>query len=129
MATGELVFGEIAEDGRVELVCVVDDALPAPDGVKIYYSGEWQLGEVNGDGLAFTIDKAQLTGLSIVDRPANSEASPLRWRHGDLRCDRGGWPLSWSTEAPLLKRAADSLERGGLVGLRTRTACEARRPS
>jgi hypothetical protein len=59
MAVGELVFGEIAEDGRVQLVCVVDDLIAAADGEDIYYSGEWQLSGVNGDGVAFTIDNAQ----------------------------------------------------------------------
>jgi hypothetical protein len=119
---GQLIYSEIADDDRVLAVGVLDDG----DWLErveqpIYFSPQFVMcGDVRHD--TYIADRAELIGLSLTLRTKTLGANPVNWRAGDVRSssDRYTWPLSWQSNAPLLRRALDHL--GGELRCRSASA-------
>lgn len=110
---GRLVHAELADDGALHAVGVVDDRLAEYEG-DMFWSAEL---EMRGSAAAFSrsvyvANSASLIGLSITANPASLAAIPLNQLAGDIRssADRHVWPLSWK-QLSLLQRAADVHQR------------------
>lgn len=110
---GDLVHAEEGTDGRIRAVAVVDAALEDVD-VPLHFSGEWRMTGPRRDLLerSYIADRARLIGLAIVTDPASAVAAawPLELRPGDVRdpAARRGWPMSWRSSSPILRRAVEA---------------------
>jgi len=108
---GRVVYGEITESGRLDVVAVVDSAVLANADRPVHWSAELACIRAKGAGRSFIADRAKLTRLALVYDPAVIGSRPVRWLPGDITDagDRGHWPRSELTD-PLLARA---VERAG----------------
>jgi hypothetical protein len=125
-ARGSLVYGEIADDDRVNVVAVLEDGRWL-DAVEepIYFS---PCMEMVGNGVherSYIAREAQLLGLALTLSPLTLGAQPIKHLAGDVRntVDRMSWPgFSSPSNHPLLHRAVDHLATFPRVELRHRTA-------
>jgi hypothetical protein len=108
-AIGRLVYGEIAEDGRLNCVAVLDDDTIRQVEQDVFWSPTFvMVGDVRHR--SYIAREAQLLGLSLTLSPATLGAAPIRWREGDVRdpASHRWWPMSWRSDQ-LLERAANSV--------------------
>jgi hypothetical protein len=108
---GELIYGEIAADGRLNIVAVLDDDRITQIDEDVYFSCEMLM---SGDRIrprsrSYIADRGMLVGIALTMDPLTLGAMPIKWRTGDVRYspDRQSWPLSWRSSHPLLARAVD----------------------
>jgi hypothetical protein len=108
---GELIYGEVATDGRVNVVCVLDDDRIDRIDEDIYFSPELAMsGErIRARSRSYVADSATMLGLALTMDPLTSGAVPIKRRSGDVRssADRRSWSVAWRSRDPLLARAAD----------------------
>jgi hypothetical protein len=106
-----LIYGEVADDGRVKIVCVLDDDRISRIPGHIYFSTEMAMsGErIRPRSRSYIADRAHLLGIALTMAPLTTGAVPIKRRSGDVRSrtDRRSWPISWRTSDPVLARAAD----------------------
>lgn len=118
---GAVIYGEVAEDGRLLLIGVLVDDTITRVANPIYLSAEMQVrGPAEQLRSAVYIARiAELRSVALAFDPAAHGAQPIAWLRGDLRDagHRSRWPLSWRGDHPSLARAVDHLG-----GLRLRTA-------
>jgi hypothetical protein len=114
---GEMVYGEIADDGRLNVVAVLDDDRITRVDEDVFWSSEMMMiGDVKHD--SYIAKRAELRSLALTCDPLTVGAWPVRWRTGDVRssADRGSWAGIW--REPLLQRAVECL---GSRSLETRS--------
>jgi hypothetical protein len=110
---GQLIYGEVAADGRLNVVCVLDDDRLAKVLAEqpVFFSTEIAMagGRINERSSSYVADRATLLGIALTVDPLTVGATPIKWRSGDCRreSDRYSWPMSWRTNDPLLARAVD----------------------
>jgi hypothetical protein len=120
---GTLVYGEVADDGRLNVVAVLDDDWITRVEEDVFWSPEMEMvGDVLHD--SYVARLAELRSLALTLSPLTVGAQPVRFRSGDVRssADRQGWEISWRSQAPLLARAVDHLDGFPRTGLRHRSA-------
>jgi hypothetical protein len=119
---GELVYGEVAPDSRVNVVAVLDDDRISRIDQDVYFSCEMAMfgDHIRDRSSSYIADRAMMIGLGLTMSPLTVAATPIRWRSGDVRrsSDRFSWPVSWRSADELLGRALDHV---GGQDLRTRT--------
>jgi hypothetical protein len=125
---GQMVYGEVREDGRIDGVAIVhDDAILRID-TPIYFSAELLTAGPRGQmtRARAIATHAQLVGLSLTSDPASHGLSALRLRAGDLR--DAGHRATWSRwrEDGLLVRALEELGRRPRVPMLVRHAASPR---
>jgi hypothetical protein len=107
---GEVVYGEVAKDGRINVVAVLDegdwlDQVEEP----VYFSPELTMigGSVGNGKTSYIARIAELRSLALTLDPLGLGARPVSWRSGDARRrpDRSGWAGIW--REPLLHRAVE----------------------
>ena len=115
VVVGELGHAELDKDGVLHAVAVVDERLAGWDG-DLFWSGEWIADGAPRSKRICTGLKGELTGLSIVQSPAQlfTRGRPLRSLTGDYRHspDRQKWEWSWVSKAPLVARALEHRSSG-----------------
>lgn len=127
---GELVYGEVARDDRVNCVAVMEIDADVFDQLEepIYFSPELlMIGDV--DKRSYIARTAELLSLGLTSSPATLGALPLQWRRGDVRSrlDRGGWSALWRSNDQLLARCVDHLHGPRLSEFRARHLVDMRR--
>lgn len=109
---GQLVYGEITDDGRVDVVCVLDDDTLTRINSDIFFSPELvcvgPADRLRAQPVSIAA-RAGLTAIALCTNPATVAATPIQLARGDVRnsADRSGWPLGWRGERPLLSRCVD----------------------
>jgi HK97 family phage prohead protease len=107
---GEVVWLERTEQGDIHCVAVVDDVDELADLDRdLYFSGEILSFPSNRNQLAWIGHGPCLLSVGVCLEPAALGLRPLDIRPGDVRssASRSGWPLSWKSSSPLLKRASE----------------------
>jgi hypothetical protein len=113
VARGELAYAELATDGRLHAVAVLDDGdwlEPVLEEREVFFSSLLELrGRSIDTSDTYIAREARLLGLSLTLDPATLGARPVSVRRGDFRHspDRGSWSASWRLNDPLLARASD----------------------
>jgi hypothetical protein len=117
---GQLAFGEIADDGRLNCVAVLDDDAITLIEQPVYFSTECLMLGADVRERSYVAREAQLLSLALTCAPATVGAREVSWLRGDFRdsTTRRTWPIGWRSDAPLVARALD--HQGS--SLRTRSA-------
>lgn len=105
---GQLIYGELADDGRLSVVAVLDNDWIGQVPEDVFWSPTLLMaGNVNKP--VYIAREARLRSLALTFNPATLGAVPVRWRLGDVRdpADRSTWPFTWRSAEPLLARALD----------------------
>jgi hypothetical protein len=107
---GKMVYGEITEQGALNIVTVLDgDELTRITEPVFFSPLMTHAGAMRHRH--HVAPMVWLESVALTFDTARVGVQPVAWMRGDIRSqpDRARWPMSWRSEHPLLQRALDTI--------------------